>query len=444
MSPLAAIRGSALWLLLCLAALALVLSQLVVLFQTVSYRRFRLSAALNLLFGFALHAVLMDCAMAQISSEADRALIFGPVQMKLFALPWAVYALLEALSGALLTGAARRLRKHRRSALTPDAIREAVNLLPEGLCISAPDGTVLLSNLRMNALCHALFDAALSNAALFCRQLRERGEEQNGSLLLRAPDGSIWLFTQKELITNTQQFHQLTAVDVTERYRIIEQLREKHDRLTDIQRRMRAVSALSGDMFVAREKAVARAALHNQLGQVLLMGQHYLEHPQSVKAEIVAMTTARMNAFLLGETQEPEPERMDALQSAMLMAESIGVAVTLQGKPPQDAARREPLAFAIQECAANAVKHAGGDALRVEIADRDGASVIRLRNNGRPPKGPVAESGGLLSLRRRVEETGGRMAIRNEPSFLLTLELPKERTEAQISGKNQKEAQTNG
>ena len=243
-----------------------------------------------------------------------------------------------------------------------------MNLLPDGLCISAPDGTVLLSNLKINALCRALTGGSLADAGRFVRALRERGEAQGDSILVRTEEGAVWLFTQKQLTTGGKRYNQLTAVDVTERYRIIDELREKNGRLQDIQRRMRAVSDWSADMFVAREEAAARAALHNQLGQVLLMGRHCLQHPESTEAAIVYMTTAQMNAFLLGEAEEPEPRQADALQNALLLAQSIGVTVTLRGAPPEDAARRELLALAIRECAANAVKHAEADALDMTIS----------------------------------------------------------------------------
>ena len=432
MSGLEIIRGSWLWYVLCLAALLLILGQLGVLLSAFRCAYRRASAVLNLLFGLALLALLMDCAMAQIASPADRLLLYRPLQWRLFALPWGLYALWELLALLLLLLSARTLQRYRRSHLTPDAIREAVNLLPDGLCVSAPDGTVLLSNLKMSALCRTLTGGSLADAGRLVRQLRERGEAQGDTILVRTEEGEVWLFTLRQLTTGGKRFDQLTAVDVTERYRIIDELREKNGLLQDIQRRMRAVSDLSADMFVAQEEAAARTALHNQLGQVLLMGKHCLQHPESTEAAVVYMTTTQMNAFLLGEAEEPEPRQADVLQNALLLARSIGVTATLCGAPPEDAARRELLAFAIRECAANAVKHAEADALDVTLspchpepsAAESKDLTVTIVNNGRPPKGPIAESGGLLSLRRRVEAAGGSMTVQSAPVFRLTLTLP--------------------
>ena len=53
-----------------------------------------------------------------------------------------------------------------------------------------------------------------------------------------------------------------------------------------------------------------------------------------------------------------------------------------------------------------------------------GDTLITVRNNGKPPKGPILESGGLLSLRRIVEEAGGEMTVTSEPEFLLRSHFP--------------------
>ena len=180
---------------------------------------------------------------------------------------------------------------------------------------------------------------------------------------------------------------------------------------------MKAVTDLSGDMFVAQESAAARAALHNQLGQVLLMGSYYLEHPESSDENMVYMTTVQMNSFLLGEAKDSEAEKEDVLKDAIAAAKSIGVSVRFEGTVPEDEKFRRLLSLAIKECAANAVKHAGGTVLLVTLSE----NTAVLTNNGRPPKKEIAESGGLLALRREVEAAGRKMTVESLPEFKLTI-----------------------
>ena len=435
MKGLGFILGSALWYALSLASLALVLGELIVLIRFVRSgrgRRILIPAALHLLLGFALFAVFMGCAYSGIVSVKDAAL-FRPFEWALFARPWGLYAALEALSAAALLPLFRDDRRYRETHLTPEAIRQTVNLLPEGIAVSAPDGTVLLSNLRINELCRVLTGSALTDAGRFGRLIHERGKEQDGKRLVRTPRGEMWLLTEKRLVSNGERFDQLTAANVTERYRIIEELREKNDHLEDIQRRMKAVSALSGDMFVAREEAAARVALHNQLGQVLLMGRHYLDHPDSTDPEMIYLATRQMNAFLLGEAETPDREKEDPLQNALTMSGVIGVTVDYRGPGPGDTAARTLLALAIRECAANTVKHARGNRIYVDASDTGTLFRVSIFNNGEPPVGPVTESGGLLALRRRVEAAGGSMCVRSHPVFSLTLEIPNKASAGRIS-----------
>ena len=55
----------------------------------------------------------------------------------------------------------------------------------------------------------------------------------------------------------------------------------------------------------------------------------------------------------------------------------------------------------------------------IDISD----TGIVITNNGRPPKGTIAESGGLLSLRRKIEAMGGTMLIESDPAFALHIQL---------------------
>ena len=91
----------------------------------------------------------------------------------------------------------------------------------------------------------------------------------------------------------------------------------------------------------------------------------------------------------------------------------------MTGDEPADSDVRKILAQAITECAANTVKHAEGDRIMIDISD----TGIVITNNGRPPKGTIAESGGLLSLRRKIEAMGGTMLIESAPAFALHIQL---------------------
>ena len=215
MRSLGSVMGSGLWYVLCLASLALVLGQLSVLiraFRQERGRRALIPAALILLLGFGICVILMDCAQSRVYSAADRERV-AAFQWALFALPWAGYAAAEALSAFLLLRQIREERRYRKSHLTLNAIRQSVDLLPEGLSVSEDDGTVFLSNLRMNELCRMLTGGSLADAGKLRHRVREIGEEQNGQYLVWTEDGGTWLFTEKPFAAEGRQVSQLTAAE---------------------------------------------------------------------------------------------------------------------------------------------------------------------------------------------------------------------------------------
>ena len=414
-------KNTGIWYLITVVSLFLVIGGLITLIIDILARRNKgkiFLKGISVYVSFSLFMILMDCARFAYLSEPDPR--YQPFQLDLFELPWGLYAGVEAVLLLFLILLILDDQRYRSSHLTPDAIRETVDLLPEGLCISAPDGTILLSNMQMNAICRVMTGSVLSDASRFRQMIKTNAEKQNEETLIRTSEGKTWRFSQEQLTEEESQYDLMTATEVTAQYKIIEELREKNERLKDIQQRMKAVSDLSGDMFVAQEEMDARVALHNQLGQVLLMGRHYLAHPENTDVGRIYLATSQMNSFLLGEVQRPGDEIEDEMELALSLAGSIGVSVKITGEPPLDHGSRKLLADAIRECAANAVKHAGGDMVFVEI---DGRTAI-LSNNGSSPKGPITESGGLLSLRKRTEAAGGTMIVQSQPAFSLTICFP--------------------
>ncbi|MBQ2597222.1 MAG: hypothetical protein II581_04885 [Oscillospiraceae bacterium] len=412
-------------LLLLMAALFLVICQTAAFLLSLREKKSRkqlLSAALHLLIGFLVFVILLEGYDNVNYPEIPRSSV--QTGWFVFSLPWPVYAAYVVLSAFLLLLRFREYRRYKTGTVTADAIRQAVDLLPEGICVSTGDGTVRLSNLKMDALCRELTGERLSDARKLWTDLEQSGEEQGGKRLVHTPHGEVWLFAKDTLTAQGRDYDRTSAVNVTERYRITEALREKNAHLQQIQRRMKEASDLSAEMFVKQEEASARSALHNELGQVLLMGRHYVLHPESTDSAMVALMTRQMNSFLLGESKAPAVDAEDELQRALRTARSIGVSVELKGAAPEGGKLRSLLAAAIRECAANAVKHAEGDRLFAAITRTAAGTVMTVTNNGRPPKGPIAESGGLLSLRCSVEAAGGQMRIQSLPAFSLTLTFP--------------------
>ena len=422
MNSLQSTVGMPLGYVLYFAALLLTAAQLAILLQLIQKKLGMariLAALLHFLLCFFLLAFLLDYSYNALVFAMPEVLY--AFELRLLALPWLLYAGLEMASTGVVFLQVRFLRRYRETRLTPDTIRQTVDLLPTGLMVSEPDGTVLLANLSMTELCRKLTGELLSDAGRFWQYVESKSE--NG--LIRTADGETWQFQKSVLTLDGKDYDQITAADMTEQYRVTQELSKKNLHLKEVQERMKAVAAKERSLVADREIMQARMTVHDRMGAVLLSGKYYLDHPENVKEDELLRLLEFSNHFLLGEVEQPE-NKSDPMQEAILTAKRIGVAVEIFGELPKGETAKRILAQAVDQCAANTARHAGGDLLSVAITEDNALITASFSNNGRAPEGPITETGGLAVLRQTVEDAGGSMTVQSEPVFLLTITIPKQ------------------
>ena len=234
------------------------------------------------------------------------------------------------------------------------------------------------------------------------------------------------LFAKNEITVDGKAYDQIISSDVTGLYRITAELSDKNDRLRDIQIRMKAYQAQAADMVISQEILNARRIVHDDVGHALLAARYYFEHPESGNEPVLLSMMNQTNTMLLREAEQPDDMEHDRYLDALKMANAIGVTVEQSGKGPKGGSARDILGQTIGECAANTAKHAGGDRLIVTVKEREGGFSFTVTNNGTPPKEPIIETGGLLSLRHVIEKAGGSMTVDCVPSFRLVIWVPTE------------------
>ena len=328
------------------------------------------------------------------------------------ALPAWALALAEGLLAVPLVYAVRETRRYRDSHLTPDSVKETMDLLPVGVAFAEADGTVVFRNVVMEQLSRSLTNEPMTDLYHF------RVAAGEGPLSL---EGKVWQIDACEI--GEKALTQITATDITEQARILAGLEANNKKLKDIRLRLEIYNRQADRIIIAQELLTARMTVHDELGHILLESRHYLNDPAALDAALLLKSLKNTNTYLLREYEQDDTAR-DALADAVDMAGAIGVQVTIAGRAPAEEPGRGVLAAAIQECAANAVKHAGGNALTVRIGQEVDGLRFTLENNGRVPAQPIRESGGLLSLRALTESKGGRMEVASVPAFRLTIFLP--------------------
>lgn len=431
MTPFSEVHTGVQGVLIYSAALLLAVSQLAALIfavQIVRSKKHILFSALHALLGISALILLMNSSWELLLLNEGKIPAMHPVSDMVFAVPWLCYPGTELLSMLVLLRQVRSLRRYRNAHLSPDDIKEALDWLPVAVCIADTDGTVLLSNLVMNDLVQDITGKPLTDLHRFWETVTAQGEQQDSGYIVSVKDGHCYLFTQAPLTLPQgdiqQTFVRCIASDMTEKNRIRQELSDKNKHLTAVQARMKAVAAREHSLIAAREIMHARMSVHNQMGGVLLSAKYYLDHPENMDETQLLNMLKYNNSFLLGASAQPE-QKPDAVSEAMQTAGRIGVTVRTEGTIPEHTGFRKILAKAIEQCAANTVRHAGGDCVTVRITEAESQITAILTNNGRPPASPVKATGGLAMLRTHAEQAGGDMAIESEPVFRLTVTIPK-------------------
>ncbi|SEP54843.1 hypothetical protein SAMN02910369_00050 [Lachnospiraceae bacterium NE2001] len=451
-------------------ALALLLLEIEL--SILSIRQRRTFDTISLIWGIFFFTCLLDIIYVPWFAGKERT-EWNWIVSLLMRLPWLVVIGIEILTLTVVIIRARIIYKYRKDRITRSSIKEAMDKLPAGILILGNDESVILSNLKMNEYVRNLTGNRLRNGKEFWDYVTENGEKKGDRYILQSggPDSqdtedssasethknrNMYIsFDKDQLLIRENCYDEIKAFDITEQALIMKELEAKNARLRDVQYRMKAYQVRASDMFMDQELLDARVAVHDGLGALLLQSRSYLDGHMDDEEELLT-SLKYTNGFLLSESEAIDEER-DHYLEGLRMAEGVGVKVTVEGDDllerrvyeeskrrnlhAEEDERDEPeslkfeldtasktqvrnlLGQAIGECAANTIKHAGGNEVKVLIERLDSTTFIEITNNGDPPKETIKETGGLLSLRHMVDNLKGEMYIRSEPEFRLKIIL---------------------
>ncbi len=307
--------------------------------------------------------------------------------------------------------------------LKRNAIKEAFDNLPSGVCFFDKNGIVTLCNYQMHRLVFALTGRDLQSL----QELREflKGstavDSRNHDIFI-LDDGSAWRFSQEQITTqNGNIYTQVTAADVTELYRRQKELERDNRSLEEYARRMRRLSANIIALIREEETLNMKMRVHDDIGRSVIATRQFLQQNRPMEELDL---TAWKNAVRLLKHDNKRMEEKEPLARLMTAAESIGISINLDGVLPENPHAAELLLAAIRECMTNAVRHAGAKELYVKLTCNGNRASAVITNSGTVPEGEITEGGGLSSLRVRIQKKGGTMQVRRLPGFELTVSVP--------------------
>ena len=317
----------------------------------------------------------------------------------------------------------------KKQALSHDSIKQALDMLPSGICYFTPSGNVKLCNRQMDSLFRTISQSDLQALS----ELQEAlSDYDTGSGVIRLsrerqtylfPDGKAWRYRQTVVKTSDGvMYTEAVFSDITELYNIELELKAQIRRLNDISRELKWLS--DNALMLIREKEVlsAKTKLHDDMGAGLIAIRHILIHNRTEEAE-TAMDLFRRAVSTI-KYDNAYPRGRSELDRFLHDAKAIGIKVNLSGDLPEQEELRHVMILAMRECLTNSVRHAGATTIHI-TAEKKGDSVsVKITNDGRSPETEVVPKGGLRNLYRHIIDLGGTMEIQSKPSFALTVVLP--------------------
>ena len=318
-----------------------------------------------------------------------------------------------------------------------DRIKESFDSLPIAVCFFDKNGVVRLINHRMLAIASQLRKGGIQTLAELHDALRSPPPTVRcldpQLYIFRFSDGTELRFAEEGIKTAAGlTYTQVTAADVTELMWRQKHLQEESAKLAEANERLRRLFEQMPEIIREEETLAMKLRVHDDIGHSILAARRTLLRQASL-AEIRASAALWKQSIAVLYRSNQMMVQSEPLAAAKKRAEEMGVRVLPEGTPPKARLSRELIALAIRECAANCARHARGTELYVCFRPKQSSMDVFLTNNGAAPKKNIVEGGGLSMLRHRIEEEGGRMAIRSLPRFELMLSLPEKEETAHES-----------
>ena len=314
------------------------------------------------------------------------------------------------------------------------SVKETMDDVPCGVCVSDSWGRIVLSNKKMRELSRMLIGAVLQNYEDL-KQVLDGNKSVQGvtrlspkNSVLYLPNGTVWMF-QNYMLTEEEVagYLQTVAFDITEIYFNSEKIRMKNEKLELLNQKLKKMYEQIDESIREQETLKMKMQVHDSFGRSLLTIRRMLEgnkEPDYMKNQLEIL---KQSVYILSGIMQDDTEKQ--YEESIKHAEKLGVSVEIEGELCDEYQVALITDKAIRECVTNCIRHAHGRRVYVQShKTREGWKVC-ITNDGERPKEGCREGGGLSALREVVERDGGKMTTKFKPEFLLALKLPFSETE---------------
>lgn len=342
-----------------------------------------------------------------------------------------LFFLVEAMLAVLFFFATVRasvLCKRARKTLTRNSVMEAIMNLPSGICFAGADGRVILSNTLIRRQILRLTGKPLTDAneawSGLCRAAEETEPAHVEQLFCRTED-RVWSFRRKELLIDGRAYCQIDCDDVTERFRLMEELRVVTKKAEQQNRRTRELLADIVHTRSEQEILDMQSRIHHEVGQCVILARRYLEEAPDPE-RLAQLLDLWEQTFRFSPSAKEAQDSGEQERELCMAAELCGCRVRFCGDRPQSDADYLLYLAAVREAVTNAIRHAGATEICVVGTRRGQELSVVISDNSTLRVGHLTEGVGLGVLRKKLEAAGVRLDIETGDGVRLILSFPKE------------------
>lgn len=314
-----------------------------------------------------------------------------------------------------------------RRVITEKSVKNALDNLPAGILFFDSDSFAVLTNHTMLTLLNELTDGGV-------RMMKQLDDVLNG----KSPpvsarridaddrtfifsDGRIRTFEKSVIVCSGKKYSQFTANDVTDIYKIKQELEYDNELLRKASDNLRMLS--QNVVTATREEEILnfKMQIHDDLGRSITAVRRYLTQNDSSQNADELIDMWRESVTLMKKDNETQTD--DELGFLISSAEKMGLEIIIRGEMPGGSENAYTVISAVRTCLINAVRHADASKMYVDIKRGSDDIKIKITNNGIPPDGEITEGGGLSALRRRAEKNAGTMTVISRPEFAVIIKI---------------------
>ena len=215
------------------------------------------------------------------------------------------------------------------------------------------------------------------------------------------------------------------TTDITKLHQSRVELIKENEQLRKVQEELKHLSANVVTMTREEEIMNAKMRIHDEMGRCLMAAQKCLKEQGKVEMSADMIDSWHRAVSMLKYNNETSEEEM--LAQIRKTCQFVNLQLICRGALPKQENAAYLLTCALRECVTNAVRYASATELYADFSETDQDATIVVTNNGKVPDADITEGGGLSTLRRRIERSGGIMRVDARPCFRLTVTVPKER-----------------